>query len=305
MGATDDEADQLLASVQTWGQWGDADELGTLNHIDAAVRRDAAELVRDGTVISCAWDVTEADRTMNRAGDELDPARSDPTGTRWRVATERVTLQFHGRTMTHLDAPAHIFWDGLGYNAVPASAVSAAEGATRLAVTACAQGVVTRGVLLDLPRLLGVEHLEPGRRVVPAELQAAARAQGVEVRRGDALLVRVGQGAIRVAGGIEAATAGGRPGCDGVCLPWFKDCRISILVGDGTNDVEPLDGSALPIPIHVGGLRSMGLWLVDNANLEDLAAACSRLGRWEFLFTLAPLRLVGATGSPVNPLAIL
>jgi kynurenine formamidase len=88
-------------------------------------------------------------------------------------------------------------------------------------------------------------------------------------------------------------------------MAWFHERSIALLGSDTTNDVEPLVESELSIPVHVIGLRAMGLWLLDNGNLEVLSAQCARLGRYEFMFVVAPLRLAGATGSPVNPVAVL
>lgn len=302
MDAPTAEAISLIDELSNWGRWGAADRRGTLNLVDAGVRRAAVSLVREGTAISCAWPVTGYQRFMRRTGEGLsDPDRVGGRR-RWNVASEHVGMQFHSRTITHLDAPSHIFWDGLAYNRVPAAAVTAEWGATELDVSAFGPGLVTRGVLLDLPALRGVDWLAPGTVVEREELEAAERRQGVAARPGDALLVRVGQDAYRRAHGPEHGH--GHAGLSAACTRLFAERSIALLAGDATHDVEPLPASELPIPIHVIALRAMGLWLIDNGDFEELAARCAAAGRWEFLFAVAPVLLEGATGSPVNPVAV-
>jgi kynurenine formamidase len=295
---------EYMTTLSNWGRWGTDDQRGTLNLIDPSTRDAAARLVRDGNAVSCAWDLQEAQRFMKRTGEGLrDPDRPTPPK-RWAVASEHLDLEFHSRSVTHLDAPSHMSWDGRCYNDVPAARVTAEWGALSLAVTEAATGVLTRGVLLDLPALFSLDHLPSDFRVEPEHLEEAERRQGVRVETGDALLIRLGQGWIRRALGFDAALEGPRPGCHHSCLPWFHERSISLLGSDSTNDPEPVGEEELPVPIHVVGLVAMGLWLLDNVNLEDLVDHCRLTGRYEFLFVVSPLRLVGATGSPVNPLAV-
>jgi kynurenine formamidase len=206
--------------------------------------------------------------------------------------------------MTHLDSPAHIFWDGQAYNGVPARAVSTEHGATSLAVTAASAGVTTRGVLLDLPAVAGLDWLPRGTAVRREDLEAAERALNVSVRPGDAVLIRVGHGAIRRREGTAAAAVPPSSGLHANCMPWLHERDVALLVNDAANDVTPLIDDPLPMPVHVIGIQAMGLWLVDNANLEELSAECARRQRYEFCLTMAPLPLTAATGSPVNPIAL-
>jgi kynurenine formamidase len=279
-------------------------------------RVEAARLVQDGTFVSCSlvvdplaghFDDIPPSRHMIRTGEGLfDPNRvtpRPPMNGRGFMAIEHIGMKFHGHDITHLDAPCHAFWDGLAYNGVPAAKVTAEMGATALAVTAC-KGLVTRGVLLDLPRAQGRPWLEPGTAVCPEDLEAAEENQGVTVKSGDAVLLRTGHGAVRNHLGAQAAGEGPRSGWNPACMPWLRARGAALIGHDGTNDVMPVVHPEMAVPVHLIGLVAMGLWLLDGADLEQLSASCAAKNRWSFLFTLAPLRLEGATGSQVNPLAV-
>ena len=220
-----------------------------------------------------------------------------------RSAVEYIGLAFHGMTVTHLDAPAHVSWDGAIYNGRPAAAaVRFDTGATAGAVTAAARGITSRGVLLDVPALHGVPRLAPGHRVSPAELDACLGRQGVAIRPGDAVLLRTGGPGAADPGALDEGKAGW--GFD--CLPWLHGHDVALIGCDGINDAVPSGGGGhgFDLPIHLVGLVAMGLWLLDNCDFAELAATCAELGHWEFLFAVLPLRLRGGTGSPVNPVAL-
>src|SRR5579862_8858465 len=182
----------LVSELSNWGRWGSDDQLGTLNHIDDECRRHAASLVREGVVVSCAWQLgghgfhtpgTAPQRFMIRSGEGLSDENSVPpiqleVRGRARLAAEYIGLRFHGLEITHIDALSHVFWDGQAYNGVPAARVSTESGATELDVTH-ATSIVTRGVLLDIAAQRGVDYLEPGTHVLPSELEAAQEREGV------------------------------------------------------------------------------------------------------------------------------
>jgi kynurenine formamidase len=219
---------------------------------------------------------------------------------------EYIGLAFHGMTVTHLDAPAHVSWDGTIYNGRPAAAVRFDTGAAACAVTGAARGITTRGVLLDVVALHGVAWLEPGHRVSPAELDACLERQRVAVRPGDAVLLRTGTGALARQPDGPGLRGERKPGWGFSCLPWLHDRDVALIGCDSINDAVPSGGSrhGFDLPVHLVGLVAMGLWLLDNCDFEELAAACAELGRWEFMFSVLPLRLRGGTGSPVNPVAL-
>jgi kynurenine formamidase len=174
-------------------------------------------------------------------------------------------------------------------------------GARRSSIEVAASGVVGRGVLLDIPRLRGVEWLEPGDAIMPDELDAT----GVTVEPGDLVLVHTGRDRRRDALGPWNTYADGLAGLDPECARWLYDNDPSVLGSDGVSDVMPGPDRAWPLAIHLCALVGMGIHLLDNLRLDRLADACAARGRWEFLFVVAPLQINGATGSPVNPVAIL
>ena len=306
-------------SLSNWGRWGPDDVLGTLNFITDAKRMEAAQLVRTGRVVSCSWDIDTAlqdddvvwppQRYMITTGQGLrDEHRLLPEGIlptdRQAGVSEFLGMVYHGFRITHLDALSHIFWDSKMYNDLPSELVSSSFGATAHAVTNVREGIITRGVLLDVPRHRGVEWLDPGDSVMPDEIEAILDETGTEVRPGDALLLRTGYGARRLRNGPDKVHHVGRAGWHASCLPWFHRHDIALISADTATDVIPSGYDRVRIPIHAVGIAAMGLWLLDNCSLENLASTCAELGTNEFEYVVAPLPFVGATGSPVNPLAV-
>jgi kynurenine formamidase len=190
------------------------------------------------------------------------------------------------------------------YNDKPAELVTSTLGATHHAVTALSDGVATRGVLLDVAATRGVDWLEPGEAVFPEDLEACEAAASVRVEEGDVLLMRTGYGKKVRDLGPDDVARGGRAGWHAACLPWFHERGVAMIACDTAQDALPSGYPGLRSPIHAVGITAMGLWLIDNCDLEELSGVCDQSGRWEFLFLLAPLRWVGATGSPANPIAI-
>jgi kynurenine formamidase len=218
---------------------------------------------------------------------------------RWGFSSERLAITFHGNTVTHLDSPCHIFWDGTMYNGRPHSSVEAATGSAWAAVTAAADGILTRGVLLDIASIRGVPWLDPGQGVFPDDLEQAERRQGVRVRPGDAVLLRTGHGRYR----HESGAASGVTQAGASCLPWLYERQVA-LIGAGTpQDVQPSGYDDVLMPVHTISLVAMGLWLLDNCDLEACAATAADLGQWDFHLAVAPVRFAGTSGSPVNPIA--
>jgi kynurenine formamidase len=181
--------------------------------------------------------------------------------------------------------------------------VNTRAGAQASAVTELSDGVVTRGVLLDIAGLRGVDWLEGGEPIFPDELEAAERRQGVRVEAGDALLVRTGYPQRRAAHGPDRGQR--QPGLQAACLPWLRERDVALLAADTINDHSPSGYTGIFSPIHTVGIVGLGLWLIDNCDHAALAAACARAQRWEFLFLVAALPLLNATGCPVNPIAVL
>jgi kynurenine formamidase len=190
------------------------------------------------------------------------------------------------------------------YNGRPADLVSTSAGATVLAVDSVRDGVVGRGVLLDIPRLKGKDWLDSDEGVFPDDLEAAEAQCGVTVDTGDILLCRFGMMARRNAEGPSRAVFARRPGLHASCAPWLHERQVAALGSDSAQDLFPSGYAALRAPMHQVGIVAMGLCLIDNCDLERLATTCSQLNRWEFLLTIGALRIENGTGSPVNPLAL-
>lgn len=316
---TEAEVLEYFDTLSNWGRWGPDDVLGTLNFVDDAKRVAAAGLVRSGRVVSCAWDIGTdlADddvagppqRYMVTTGQGLgDEHRLLPHGIlptdRQAGVSEFLGMVYHGFRVTHLDALSHIFWDAKMYNGVPAELVSSSFGATAHAVTNARHGIITRGVLLDAAAHRGVRWLEPGESVSADDIDAMLKATGTEVLPGDALLLRTGYSRRRIENGPDNVTKAGRAGWHASCLPWFHAHDVAMICCDTATDVIPSGYQGVRIPLHAVGLVAMGLWLLDNCNLEPLAEAVAAEGRSDFEFIVAPLTFTGATGSPVNPLAV-
>ncbi len=300
--------ESMFDDVKNWGRWGADDERGALNLLTAERTAMAARDVRSGRTVSCALDLATqvapdnprpAEHFMITAGD----CRAENPLPGFEQSTDFMGVACHGMAFTHVDALCHIFIGGTMYNGVPAAEVSS-HGARRNSIMAAASGICGRGVLLDVPRTRGVPWLSPDYRITVADLQAAEGAAGVEVTSGDILLVSTGRSAWRRAEG-PGIIAQGMAGLDAECVRWLRERDIAVLGGDGISDGlggEMVDGWAMPV--HQCLIAGMGVHLIDNVEMAALEAACADEGRWSFLLTVAPLRLVGGTGCVVNPIAV-
>lgn len=305
----DDLLRWLKHDLNNWGRWGDNDERGTLNHLSADLTRRAVSLVEEGATVSCAraigWEAAvdvprPPQHYMIGSGDIYRPGE----GPDRQVAIDYFGLVFHGHTVTHIDSLAHFFWDGKAYNGRPSSVVSVTEGATELDVTAACGGIVTRGVLVDAPLLRDAEVVERGDGVGIEDIRKAEQECGFEVGTGDALLLRTGQLGLREKRGPVDAYVAGSAGPKPEILPFMHEREVAVMGSDTGNDVQPSPYERFTNPVHQVGIVGMGLWILDNAWLDDLAAACARRQRWHFMISILPLRLPTVTGSPVNPVAI-
>jgi kynurenine formamidase len=301
-----DEAKSMLEKVSNWGRWGKEDQRGALNFITDGKRAAAAGLVKIGETVSLALPlaVTPAVDNPVPVTHLMVQVGADSESVWLPHAADYFAIAPHGLANTHLDALCHVFWQGRMYNGFSATEVGS-QGAHKCAIDVAREGAVSRGVLLDIPKIRKVEWLEPGERIFPEELDAAERDHRVHVEEGDVLLIRTGRAARRKSKGAWDVWRVGMPGLDASCLAWLHERRIAILGSDSASDVTPSGYKDLRLPIHVGTLVMMGLHLLDNADFDALAAACARAGRYEFMFAMAPLVLERGTASPVNPLAIL
>jgi kynurenine formamidase len=229
--------------------------------------------------------------------------RPTPSGAA-QGSADVITLAPHGFGMTHVDALAHMFRDGRMYNGRSAALVSTAEGATSNAITVWRDGLIGRGVLLDVARARGVDWLAPGDPITTADLQAAEELAGTRVRTGDILLVRTGAAAMHRAQGPSATVYRTRIGLHVSCAPWLHARQVAVLACDAAQDVHPSGYDSLYAPLHQVALVAMGLCLIDNCDFERLADLVEELDRSEFLFSAGPLQIENGTGSPINPTAL-
>ncbi|MFE9017423.1 cyclase family protein [Streptomyces sp. NPDC007808] len=295
--------DSLFDTLRTWGRWSDASR-GAWNRVTSEHVRRATALVRTGTVVPMAlpWNTVPgpdngkpALHYMSELGDIEAP---EPT-----CHKDFIAVDYHGKGVSHLDALSHIAYQGQLYDGRTAAEVIDAKGAHFGAVDSLGP-LVARGVLIDMPAVLGVHWLEPGRAVRSDDVLAAEKALGVTIGEGDAVLLRSGHFRRRRELGAwnpDDASAGFHVDV----MPLLAERRIALLGGDGDSDVRPSPVEGVSSPVHALAITAMGVPLLDNLDLEALSAACAQATRYEFMMIVAPLNVPGGTGSPVNPVAVL
>ena len=292
---TEAEYERWKKDLSNWGRWGKDDQIGALNLITTAKRKQAAALVKDGVSVSLAADVDTV-----KAVDNPNPYELTMLG----IGSDRIGVNYHGIAHTHLDSLAHINANGVFYNGyTPDAAAVMKQGHAKNSIHNVKNGIFTRGILIDIPRLKGVPYLEPGTPIYAEDLEAWEKKAGVKVSAGDALFVRTGVWARRKAEGpwLRGRAEGGRSaGLDPSVIPWLKQRDVAILGSDHPQYVSP---SNLRGAVHDFALLYLGVHLFDNCDLEALADTAAARKRWEFLLTAAPLPIRGGTGSPLNPIA--
>jgi kynurenine formamidase len=292
---TQGRVEAYFKELNNWGRWSDADQLGTVNLITPAKRAAARALVRTGRTVSLARDIGPQPALMYHTTFPSNRERAD-------VVLDRFDLVYHGFSITHIDALCHVAWDGQLYNGRPFMQSLTAAGATWCPIDPFFDGITTRGVLLDVAAARPEGHVTVGHPVTPKELDAAAARAGVKVEPGDAVVVRSGDAAFRQAHPDWVPRVSPHPGLHLSCLEWFREKDIAAISWD-MMDERPIGYAGFGMGVHLA-IPFLGLALVDNTNPDRLAQACQEEGRYEFLFTATPIRLVGSTGAPAHPLAI-
>jgi kynurenine formamidase len=290
--------EQWKRDLSNWGRWGTDDQSGALNLITPAKRRQAAALVKDGMSVSLA-----ADADTVKAVDNPTPYEVTMQG----ISSDRIAVSYHGIAHTHLDSLAHINENGVFYNGyTPNADAVVKDGHQKNSIHNVKNGIVTRGILIDIPRLKGVPYLEPGTPISVEDLEAWEKQASVRVSSGDALFVRTGVWARRAAMGpwLRGRAEGGKSaGLHPSVIPWLKQRDIALLGSDHPQYVSPGEAGAPRGAVHDFALVYLGVHLFDNCDLEALATAAASRKRWEFMLTAAPLPIRGGTGSPLNPIA--
>jgi kynurenine formamidase len=271
-----------------------------MNLITAEKRLQAARLVRSGRVVSLSR-VFPKQPAANNANPAQHFMRKNDRGASGGGATDYYGIAYHGTATTHLDALCHVWGGGGMWNGRDPSQEITFDGARWGDVTHWSDGIVTRGVLLDVPRFRGEPFVTHERPIHGWELEDVARAEGVALEPGDALIVYGGRDAWDRVNPMWGSSATNRPGLHASCLPFIRDSDVALLGWD-MMDFLP-NGYDLPWTVH-GVIFAYGVALIDNALLEPLAAACAEEGRYDFMLTVLPLVVVGGTGSPVNPVAL-
>ena len=299
---TKETVERWMTDLSNWGRWGDADVLGTVNLITTETRIRAAALVRSGVSVSMAHDALTEPAIDNPSPFELEVTTTGLDATPdFPFCVDRFSILYHGFGTTHLDAICHMFHNGSMFNGHSKDEVTE-EGARKYSIDHMRDGIFTRGVLMDIPRLKGIAYLEPGTPIYPSDLEAWEATVGVSVQSGDAVLIHTGRWKRRQEVGpwkIDEQAAG----LHASCADWLRSRDVAILGSDAASDVIPSGIEGAQLPIHQLVLVAMGMPIFDNLDLGAVSEEAERQGRWEFLLTASPLRVVGGTGSPLNPIA--
>ncbi len=290
------EYEQWKVDLSNWGRWGVDDEIGALNLITPEKRLEALALAREGVSVSLALDANTV-----QAVDNPYPYEHEMLS----ISSDQLRLRYHGISHTHVDALAHVNDGGTFFNGyTPDADVTLESGHEKSSIHNLKDGVLTRGVLIDIPRFRGLPYLEPGTPIYVEDLEAWEEQTGVRISSGDALFIRTGVWARREAEGpwLRGRREGGRSaGLHPSVIPWLKDRDVALLGSDHPAYVAP---SNLPGAVHDFAILHLGIHMLDNCDLEALGAAAAERDRSEFLLMLAPLAIPGGTGSPLNPLAV-
>jgi kynurenine formamidase len=290
-----DEFDEMFQHIKNWGRWGPDDQLGSANLVTAAKRKQAVSLAKTGETVSLAHNpLTE------KADDNANPF--EHTMLRGNNM-DRYAVSYHGYAHSHIDALCHILYKDHTYNGYARADVNTDKGCTKLGIQNLKNGIVTRGILIDIPRLRNLPYLEPGTAIYVEDLEAWEKKAGVKIASGDAVLLRTGRWARREklgpwnvgqsAAGLHASVA-----------PWIKARGVAFLGSDAAEDVTPSMVEGVTLPIHTLMITALGINLLDNQDLEALGETAGRLNRWEFMLTIAPVPVTGGTGFPLNAIAM-
>jgi kynurenine formamidase len=291
------DVDRWMTELSNWGRWGKDDQFGTLNLITPAKRQQAVALVKEGYPISLAHAVL-----TEKSGDNPNPfvhtMIMPRPGTETGYVMDTYSVNYHGLAHTHLDALCHAFYQGKSFNGFAVADVTE-NGCPKLSILNLQAGIMTRGILMDMAKLKGVEYLDPGTPIYPEDLVAWEKEARVKVSAGDVIFIRTGRWARRSEQGPARAYAG----LHASCAKWLHDRGVAILGSDDAQDVSPSQVEGVGLPIHQLVLVAMGIHIFDNCDLEQLSKEAARRKRWEFLLTAAPMAIGGGTGSPINPIA--
>ena len=297
----------LMSELSNWNRWGPNDEKGTVNLITPAKRKSALALVREGETFSM-----ERDLDMKKSVDNPDPIVLDVVhpgkgqvlnASKGGYTADTLFVAYHNYVQTHMNALSHFLYDRKMYNGYSQDTVTVETGAQKNNIMNFKNGIVSRGVLMDMARHKGVDWLEPGDAIYPEDLEAWEKTARVKVQPGDVMLVRTGRS-------LRREMLGPWPLSDGLaglhmdCAKWMHQRGVAIAGSDGDQDVKPSRVTGIGAPIHTLCLVAMGMPVFDEMDLEVIGQEAAKRKRWEFAVMAAPLAVPGGTGSVLNPIAI-
>ena len=295
------DIDKLMSEISNWNRWGKDDSMGTVNLITAAKRKQAASLVREGLSVSLSH-AQDTEKSIDNTA-PLIHLMTATGGGKGPVtfAFDTYTMNYHGLYYSHMDALGHCFYDQKLYNGLPADTVTT-DGASKLDIAAFKDGILTRGVLMDIPRLKGVPYLEPGTPIYPEDLDAWEKQAKVKVSSGDMLFVRTGRWACRAERG-PWSLGRNAAGLYAPCAKWLRQRDVAAVATDAICDVAPSRVEGVSNVVHALVLVGLGTPIFDNLDMEAAGEVANRLKRWEFMASAAPMVIPKGTGSPLNPIA--
>ncbi len=307
-----DVFEAMAEKVRTWGRWDSATQRGTLNHIGPEAMKRAAATVTAGKAFSLGlrFDSNGPQDGAYRFNPHLYVTAMDQTLTseQPRARFNDDVIHMPSQAATQWDALAHVHYDGMSYDGCKIADTLSTAGAMCNGIEhLAAPGILSRGILLDIARLKGVDILPTEYAVTVDDLRAAAGQQGVAVDAGDIVIVRTGHIRRFTAEGDRVAFNGPQPGLSPECAGWLFDMSVAAVAADNVAveciDHEMVHGE-MPMPLHMLCLRDMGMPLGEMFDLEALAADCAADGRYSFLLSAPPLAITGGFGSPVNPMVL-
>ena len=298
--------DKLFEKVSNKGKWGNKDKKGTVNYIDNNKILNALKLPKKGISVSLSFNITQDSSQINHSDfDEFTKYNHQASSVEFKGydwATDNYSISYHGFTVSHMDGLAHLGQGGKLYNGYDASNITS-QGFEELGIEAFSGGIMSKGVLIDIPLLYGKEYLDAGTKITINDILKFEEKYNVKIEKGDIVLIRTGRWSEKSIKG-DSDYSKVSAGVDYNITSLLYERQVSVLGSDGTNDAQPSGIPEEGSPVHKLTLVSMGMPLLDNLNLEQISKEAKKQNKWEFFISVQPLRFKGGTGSPVNAIAL-
>ncbi|MDC1377962.1 cyclase family protein [Flavobacteriaceae bacterium] len=298
--------DKLFEKVSNKGKWGNKDKKGTVNYIDNNKILNALKLPEKGISVSLSFNITQDSSQINHSDfDEFTKYNHQASSVEFKGydwATDNYSISYHGFTVSHMDGLAHLGQGGKLYNGYDASNITS-QGFEELGIEAFSGGIMSKGVLIDIPLLYGKEYLDAGTKITINDILKFEEKYNVKIEKGDIVLIRTGRWSEKSIKG-DSDYSKVSAGVDYKITSLLYERQVSVLGSDGTNDAQPSGIPEEGSPVHKLTLVSMGMPLLDNLNLEQISKEAKKQNKWEFFISVQPLRFKGGTGSPVNAIAL-